>query len=381
MALGDKERAQELIEKNSSETVKYYEENTRQIHLAANKKDGESVAFLEVPKYIPEEIEKAIDIGVDELVRNRKDLPAVVLKSVYDEVVADLATANARITELETNVQDLTSQLIAMTADRDTQLEQRIAAETALAELENLYIALSDQFRETVLELQKAIERSTQEAVERVSLEARFEALRARLEASLLAIEAQQAQIEAEIETNYLNSSLQQEKNNFAYKIPAPNITNPQKGGLFINWDYGNYKKVNGGELVFYNFTEQPMTVSVSKVHPQGHSGQPGTISLPSSFSIPAGIGYNEDLGKTATPGATSINCGFKRPGGWKEDNTTGWRRYPTLDITFTNNKGDSLELFYSYSRDYKVKAYAQDNPGPRVHTVEEGVDVSATGN
>ena len=100
MALGDKERAQELIEKNSSETVKYYEENTRQIHLAANKKDGESVAFLEVPKYIPEEIEKAIDIGVDELVRNRKDLPAVVLKSVYDEVVADLATANARITEL-----------------------------------------------------------------------------------------------------------------------------------------------------------------------------------------------------------------------------------------------------------------------------------------
>ena len=80
MALGDKERAQELIEKNSSETVKYYEENTRQIHLAANKKDGESVAFLEVPKYIPEEIEKAIDIGVDELVRNRKDLPAVVLK-------------------------------------------------------------------------------------------------------------------------------------------------------------------------------------------------------------------------------------------------------------------------------------------------------------
>ena len=164
-----------------------------------------------------------------------------------------------------------------------------------------------------------------------------------------------------------MNSSLQQEKNNFAYKIPALNITNPQKGGLFINWDYGNYKKVNGGELVFYNFTEQPMTVSVSKVHPQGHSGQPGTISLPSSFSIPAGIGYNEDLGKTATPGATSINCGFKRPGGWKEDNT--------------NNKGDSLELFYSYSRDYKVKAYAQDNPGPRVHTVEEGVDVSATGN
>ena len=42
----------------------------------------------------------------------------------------------------------------------------------SLVELENLYMmVLSDQFRETVIELQKAIERSRSRNVERVSLE------------------------------------------------------------------------------------------------------------------------------------------------------------------------------------------------------------------
>ena len=104
MALGDKERAKELLEKSSSETVKYYEQNTRQIHLKVDGKDGESVAFLEVPKYVDKEIEKAIDVEVDELISNRKDLPDVVLKTLYDEVVVRFGTANLRIEELEGNV-------------------------------------------------------------------------------------------------------------------------------------------------------------------------------------------------------------------------------------------------------------------------------------
>ena len=47
------------------------------------------LAFLELPKYVDEEIKKSIDINVDELVKNRKDLFDVVLRSLYDEVVVD----------------------------------------------------------------------------------------------------------------------------------------------------------------------------------------------------------------------------------------------------------------------------------------------------
>ena len=123
MALEDKERAKELLEKSSSETVKYYEDGKRQIHLQVDKKDGESVAFLEVPKYIPEEIEKALDVKVDELIRNRKDLPEVVLKTLYDDKLEELRIANQTIQDLESRIAELESLLAQRTAERDNEIE------------------------------------------------------------------------------------------------------------------------------------------------------------------------------------------------------------------------------------------------------------------
>tara|TARA_Y100001938_G_scaffold146605_1_gene225820 strand:- start:991 stop:2142 length:1152 start_codon:yes stop_codon:yes gene_type:complete len=382
MALGDKERAKELLEKNSSETVKYFEQDTRQIHLAKDGKDGESVAFLELPKYVDEEIKKSIDVEVDELVKNRKNLPDVVLRTLYDEVVADLATANARIETLEGEVADLTAQLASMTAQRDNEKEQRIAAEMALAELENLYIALSDQFQDTTLELQRAIERSTQEAVERVSLEARFEAIKARLAASLLAIEVAEEQTELAQQRNYLNSNLLEEGNQFVWKIPVNNITKADFSGFFI--DYGGNKSttstpMNGEEVVFYNFTDQEMTISVTKSHPDGASStQANSIKFPSSFKISAGTGEaNADTGRVAVPGVTSIKAGFRRPGGWTESNSTAIRKRPETAFTFNASNGDSLTTFkYRYKRSYKTSADA-DNRYSSTYEIKRDVDVS----
>ena len=384
MALGDKERAKELLEKNSSQTVKYSEENTRQIHLASNKKDGESVAFLEVPNYVPLEIEKALDIEVDELVSNRKDLPDVVLRSLYESQSLELAEAYETIEGLETDVQNLQAELAQVTSQRDNERELRIAAETALAELENLYIALSDQFRETVIELQKAIERSAQEAVERVSLEARFEAIKARLEASLLAIEVAEEQAEQAQERNYLNSSLLFESNDglFFAKIPANNVTRPNFDGFYNDFNYESVDTLNGVEVVIYNCSQQEYNVSVSRSHPDGpNSGQSKSMDFPSSFKVSAGTGDPlPDTGRTPTPGVTSITAGFKRPGGWKEDNTTGWRTKPETAFTFTANGNSSDKKItgfkYRYERPYKCKA-ASDDRVNKGFQIERDVDVS----
>ena len=382
MALGDKERAKELLEKSSSETVKYYEQNTRQIHLKVDGKDGESVAFLEVPKYVDKEVEKAIDVEVDELISSRKDLPDVVLKTLYDEVVADLATANLRIEELEGNVADLTAQLASMTAQRDNEKELRIAAELALAELENLYVALSDQFQDTTLELQRAIERSTQEAVERVSLEARFEAIKARLAASLLAIEVAEQQTELAQQANYLNSTLLEESGQFAWKIPVNSVTKPDFSGFYIDYG-GNRSKsstpLNGEEVVFYNFTDSEMTVTVTRSHPDGaNSGQSQSMKFPTTFKISAGTGeINPDNGRTAVPGVTTIHAAFRRPGGWSETAGSGWRKRPTTGFTFTANNGDKLTSFkYSYKRSYKTSGDA-DNRYLSGYEIKRDVDVS----
>lgn len=367
MALEDKDRAKELLEKSSSETVKYYEEGTRQIHLQVDKKDGESVAFLEVPKYVPEEIEKAIDVEVDELVRNRKDLPEVVLKTLYDEAQATIVDQSVTILDLENAVQDLTAQVAQLTAERDNEIERRIAAELALAELENLYIALADQFEQTVFELQKAIERSTQEAIERVSLEARFEAIKAQLEASLIAIEVAQAQVEASQEIDYLNSTIIEEGNLFVWKIPVRNITNPSYDGFFLHYGESKSKNSNpenGEEVVFYNFSPQPMTITVTKSHPSGPtSGQANSIRFPSSFQISAGSGeVNPNTGRVTVPGVTSIRAGFVRPGGYSESDGTGWRTSPETKFTFTSSNGEILTKFkYKYYRPWKVQTEADD--------------------
>lgn len=379
MALENKERAKELLEKSSSETVKYYEDGKRQIHLQIDKKDGESVAFLEVPKYIPEEIEKALDINVDELVRNRKDLPEVVLKSLYDDKLEELRIANQTIQDLEIQVADLESLLAQRTAERDNEIERRISAELALAELENLYIALSDQFAQTVFELQKAIERSTQEAIERVSLEARFEAIKAQLNASLIAIEVAEEQTELAQQTNYLNSTLIEEGEMFVWKIPQRNIRKPDFSGFFLKYKNKSCDAQNGEEVVFYNFSSSPMTVTVTRSHPDGaSSGQSQSMWFPNSFTIPAGSGeINSDTGRVAVPGFTSVKAGFKRPGGYKEDNTTGWRRKPETGLTFTTNTGETLSSFkYRYSRPYKVQGEA-DDAFDRQFTIQEGIDVS----
>ena len=353
MALGDKERAKELLEKNSSQTVKYSEENTRQIHLASNKKDGESVAFLEVPNYVPLEIEKALDIEVDELVSNRKDLPDVVLRSLYESQSLELAEAYETIEGLETDVQNLQAELAQVTSQRDNERELRIAAETALAELENLYIALSDQFRETVIELQKAIEVAEEQA--------------------------EQAQ-----ERNYLNSSLLFESNDglFFAKIPANNVTRPNFDGFYNDFNYESVDTLNGVEVVFYNFSQQEYNVSVSRSHPDGpNSGQSKSMDFPSSFKVSAGTGDPlPDTGRTPTPGVTSITAGFKRPGGWKEDNTTGWRTKPETAFTFTANGNSSDKKItgfkYRYERPYKCKA-ASDDRVNKGFQIERDVDVS----
>jgi hypothetical protein len=351
MALGDKERAKELLEKNSSQTVKYSQENTRQIHLASNKKDGESVAFLEVPNYVPLEIEKALDIEVDELVSNRKDLPDVVLRSLYESQSLELAEAYETIEELETDVQNLQAELAQVTSQRDNERELRIAAETALAELENLYIALSDQFRETVIELQKAIERSAQEAVERVSLEARFEAIKARLEASLLAIEIAEEQLEEEnvdnLVSNYYEANSDQmhrgRSGEIAWYIPTDRIWNSShnNAGRNLYWDSNNKRDAdswmrNDRLVIFLNFGDEEKNITVNNSDPRWKA--------PQSFKIPARI-TDEDAG-TFEPGFTSVRFGFK----WDRDPWSD-KFSETNDIKFTDGDSNLVIKAFTYKQ------------------------------
>ena len=337
MALENKERAKELLEKSSSETVKYQEDGKRQIHLQIDKKDGESVAFLELPKYIPEEIEKALDIDVDELVRNRKDLPEVVLKTLYDDKIEELRIANEKIQQLEIKIANLESLLAQRTAERDNEIERRISAELALAELENLYIALSDQFAQTVFELQKAIERSTQEAIERVSLEARFEAVKAQLNASLLAIQALENQVDMEQEEEAFQEQLAGKPGSFGisgdvgWRLPQNTFVAENKNFFISTRDDDKVVKRGPSGLTLFNFsTDGPKTLQITTTG--------GWLEAPSSVTIPPRVGEN--------PGVKHIRVKYKTLG------STSPRDSKTQGSLLLQGGSVNIELTAQYAKE-----------------------------
>ena len=71
MVIGElvKKDIKELLDKSGSETIKFFEQETRRNPPWPKiGKDGESVCLLELPKYVDEEIKKSIDTdNVDEL--------------------------------------------------------------------------------------------------------------------------------------------------------------------------------------------------------------------------------------------------------------------------------------------------------------------------
>ena len=90
MALGDKERAKKnflkrIVHKRSSTQKRILDKSI----LSQTRRMGNLCHLLEVPNYVPLEIEK-LDIEVDELVSNRKDLPDVVLRSLYESQSLEL---------------------------------------------------------------------------------------------------------------------------------------------------------------------------------------------------------------------------------------------------------------------------------------------------
>lgn len=356
--------------------------NTPYEHIKGER-DGELTGRIEKPKYNEDELKKAVDTDVDELIGPpKKEKPPVVPKPLYDDLRRLYDERGVRINELESLISDLESEVETLNSELEALLIQVDALSLQTAAAQNEAQVTNDRYTLLLQDFSNAVVKSTKEGIERVSLKAQTEgliaqkeSLREQLKALNLIVGQLQSQIEADIEREYLNSTIQDEQNNFAYKIPQQNITDPSKGGIYNDWNKKNYVQKNGRQLVFYNFNETPVTVRVTK------SGRDGTnknsIKVPSSFTIGPGAGYNETLGKTATPGVTSIELGFDRPGGYKVSVRKSIRRNPVVNLIFDNGKGGRVTVKTSFERDYKVKAQASGSPNNKSFKVLQGTDVS----
>jgi len=144
---------------------------------------GETVSNIERPYYDEEQLKKAVDIAIDELIGEKQEIQGKFIRlEKYEElkksnrdlskqlrdVSKERDDALGLVNDLQTQIEDLTNQLIAKTSEviqRDEQFK----------ELQARYEVLLDDF-------QSAILKGTREGIERVSLTAQVTGLGAQKE-------------------------------------------------------------------------------------------------------------------------------------------------------------------------------------------------------
>lgn len=200
MALDNKFRVSELVQSGSraiisedpvSKTHTFIDGSTTIVSQSASEpyehiegeRDGELTNFIEKPKYDEEQLKKAVDTEIDELILPPpRPTPEVVPKEIYDKLlekynqaISDLAEANAEIARLKSEIDRLNGEIQSLLAQLDAANVARTIAENQLQQQASSFGELSAKFSQAII-------KATREASARVSLQAQVSGLDAQKE-------------------------------------------------------------------------------------------------------------------------------------------------------------------------------------------------------
>ena len=304
---------------------------------------GETSGFIEKPKYNEEELQKAIDVKVDELIKKEKQKKGPYVKQeLFDKLRGDF---DSRITDIEdlreqldnalARVSDLETENISLQQQLDAALQQRAVAE-------NQNTITNDRYSSLLADFQNAIIKGTKEAVERVSLTAQVRGLQAQ-KATLIRIEEQE---EAQQETQAILASLTGPDNSFeqkgesGYKVPPPHddvsLFETRQIHFRSNRNSSGWSGMDSLEL--YNFNEEEsLSYNISIAAGVGGHGTPWVGFTSTSGTIPPRSGE--------TPGKVTVDAKKIR----NVNSPKGRRKEFTDDITLTigNDTYELKGIFY----------------------------------
>jgi hypothetical protein len=362
MSLGNQFRIDELI-KSGSAAISSKDKLTGN-HIFVNNKaetittgtyvhtkgerDGETSGYVERPIYDEDQLRKAINIEVNELIpASRKLGPDVVPRRVYtnlEELYSQSLDDNRelRITnsELASQVESLKTEVSSLKTQLDSEALLRSNAENQLEMAEERYTS-------TLIDFQNSLSKGIKEGIERVSLNAQVEGLQAQKEILVTQIKEQEEQTAAAV---VLSGRIFEQALNSGWKIPDANVSNDGRRGIFVESTNDNSKKFpNGRKVIFYNFDESAeaiFTLSTSE----------SWFLYPRTFKVPPREGTRA--------GATTVDFGFRAKG------RTGSRNsWDDNILNVTTSTGDNLSLYIGYKKEVK----RNDTWGSVNYTVQEG--------
>ena len=278
--------------------------------------DGETSGYIEKPKYNEEELQKAIDVKVDELIRKEKlkkgkyvkEKTFDDLRKEFDLKVDELEDLRERLNNALSQISGLESRNLSLQQQLDASLQQKAVAD-------NQNAILSDRYGALLADFQNSIIKGTKEAIERVSLTAQVRGLQAQKVSLIEQIKLKdriEEQEEAQQETAAILASLTgppnsyEQKGDYAWKIPEDAIKDQKEldGGhtFYFRSNRKSSGWSNGNTLELYNFTEDSeVTYSFDITTLRGGHGSPWFGFSSMSGTIPARSG--------STPGKVILDA------------------------------------------------------------------------
>ena len=266
--------------------------------------DGVISSRLVKPKYNNEEVEKSIDTTIIELIPVRPpELPDTVLRSIYNIALAEIDALNLEVATLNGVIETLQANITELEIVTQSLRVEIDGNDIVVATLQNQNEQLSLRVQSSITDLQNSIQKATSEAIQRISLTARNEALLQ--ENAGLRTELELAKDRLELVTQELNReasiSAEQAKGAFAginlTVNPLP-ITDSSISPIAFKGrpksDYVNSDSVfiNGKTLSILNAGDEDVTVTFSQglnifedINPITiRSKQFGTVTLKPDF-------------------------------------------------------------------------------------------------
>jgi hypothetical protein len=299
------------------------------------------------PKYDTTELEKSIDTRIFELIPNTPaPQPDTVPRPVYntaleqiDDLTAEVERLNIEVGNLNSTISELEiiNESLRIEADNE-KLQANIANEQRNV--------ANTQIASTTIDLQNAVQNSINEAVQRVSLTARVEALQESFRVQKELTEEREKQNAAQNALEGVNGFFQQTENS-GWKISSGDIQTESIKGLYIETynDDDVYFKNGEKGVAFFNFSteEQTFTLSYAGNKFEGYEWFNG----PTTFKVPA---RNEQ-----TAGVTTAKFRFKN----LRKQTSKRKRQVNSDgatVTINTSSGDKLTLKAYYWKEVKRK-------------------------
>ena len=335
--LKNEQKVQQILVSGSTALV---QRNSAGVRLFRESDLGDGIISGQLirPKYNTNELKKSIDTEIFELIpQEAPDLPAMVLKTIYDDALERIDDLTLEVTNLNTEVGNLNSKISELEIVSES---LKIEADNQILKAnvsEQQAITANEQVATTTIDLTNAIQNSINEAVQRVSLFARNESLEqevANLREQLFGLAAQTAEGAQSGGNNLFTVKVIGGESDPDYDIKSTSSHYDRRGEdtLNVQLEVNNVTAANKITNIQFNFTGGPKWLKVR----QGYS-----TTIEPQVSAVYGLKFDNTVIGTMDPKRVSAFIGQKWSSSAKDHTSTQIQ----VKATFADGSTDTVIL------------------------------------